>query len=80
MAEKQKGWFSRKHQTNENAQNAKKAYLAEHSPEARRRKAEKRKEARSTLTPQEQLAILDKRLGVRQGARKERERLQALIV
>jgi hypothetical protein len=51
----------------------------EHGKEARQRKAQERQEAISSLKPQEQLAILDQRLGPGQGAVKERARLQAKI-
>jgi len=47
--------------------------------EAKRVEAEAREAARAGRTPQEQLAILDERLGVGQGAAKERARLQAEI-
>lgn len=44
-----------------------------------REEAEKRQEARNARTPEQQLALLDSRLGVGKGARKERERLHAVI-
>lgn len=45
----------------------------------RRDEANKRAEQRSQLTPQQQLDVLDKRLGVGVGAKKEREKLNKLI-
>jgi hypothetical protein len=47
--------------------------------ELRFTKAMERKAYRDTLTPEAQLARLDARLGVGQGATKERKRLQAEI-
>lgn len=47
--------------------------------QARREDAVKRAAVRAARTPQEQLDILDKRLGVGVGAKKEREKLQAII-
>jgi hypothetical protein len=47
--------------------------------EAHRKAAEERQEARNARTPQQQLQRLDKLLGIGQGAKKERARLQALI-
>ena len=41
--------------------------------------AQKRKEDRSSRSHKEQLKVLDKRLGKRQGAHRERERLTELI-
>jgi hypothetical protein len=49
------------------------------SPEARRERAAWRTFERSLRSPQQQLAILDQRLGVGQGAKKERARLNAMI-
>lgn len=77
--EKKKGWHSRRHETSRENGDARAAYQAEHGPEARQRKADKREETRETRTPQEQLALLDRRLGVGVGARRERTRLQAQI-
>jgi hypothetical protein len=45
----------------------------------RREEAQKRQDARDHRTPEQQLALLDSRLGAGQGARKERARLAALI-
>lgn len=47
--------------------------------EFRREEAQKRQDAREHRTPEQQLALLDSRLGAGQGARKERARLAALI-
>lgn len=44
-----------------------------------REEAEKRQEARNAREPEQQLALLDSRLGAGIGARKERARLQAMI-
>lgn len=76
---KPKGWFSRRHSTGQEHDKAATAYKAEHGPEARQRKADERDQLRATRSPEEQLAVLDQRLGVGQGARRERARLQALI-
>jgi hypothetical protein len=45
----------------------------------RKEEAQKRQDARNHRTPEQQLALLDSRLGAGQGARKERARLAALI-
>lgn len=45
----------------------------------RRENAKKQQEIRDSRTPEQQLAVLDVRLGKNQGAQKERKRLQALI-
>lgn len=71
--------FSRRHATGEAHKEAQATYLAEHGREAHQRKAGERKEARDARTPQEQLKVLDERLGVGQGAKKERARLKSLI-
>lgn len=47
--------------------------------ETRRQEAQERAEVRAQRSPQEQLAVLDKRLGKGQGAARERARLQKLI-
>lgn len=76
---KKKKWFSRRHETAEAYKEAQTIYLSEHGKNARQRKAEERQQIRDARTPKEQLKILDERLGVGQGAQKERTRLQALI-
>ena len=55
------------------------AYLEEHGPAARKRKAVLRFEERAKRSPKEQLAFLDRQLGAGVGAVKERARLNALI-
>lgn len=50
-----------------------------HRMEYRRTEAKKRAKARADRTPEEQIALLDKRLGVGVGAMREREKLQAEI-
>lgn len=70
-------WFSRDHQTSE-------AHLqASRAREERDRKKffgpEERAKVRAERTPQEQLAVLDARLGVGIGAKKERARLGKMI-
>jgi len=45
----------------------------------RRSEAEDRNKLRAKKTPEEQLALLDERLGPNQGAGKERARLEAII-
>lgn len=47
--------------------------------EERQKSAEKLLIARANRTPQEQITLLDQRLGEGQGAVKERRRLQSLI-
>jgi len=46
---------------------------------ARQEDAIEREAARAELTPKQQIARLDKRLGVGEGAEKERARLEAMI-
>ncbi len=76
---KPRGWYSRLHQNDDNRREARASYLAEHGPEARRRKAEERAEARAQRSAAEQLRILDQRFGAGQGAKRERARLKQLI-
>lgn len=47
--------------------------------EQKRKDAEARQRQRDELTPEEQIAVLDERLGVGKGAKKERARLAKLI-
>ena len=47
--------------------------------EYRRKVAEMRQEARNNRSPEQQLALLDSRLGAGRGAGRERARLQAMI-
>lgn len=70
-------WFSRRHQSD-----------AEHRAEQAERDAYRqtmalniadRAAARAERTPKEQIAVLDQRLGVGQGAKRERARLSALV-
>lgn len=77
--EKAQGWFSRRHQTDREHKEAVATYQAEHGPMARKEKAVNRTQLRSEWSSGEQLAILDKRLGLGNGARRERARLQTLI-
>ncbi len=70
-------WFSRDHQTSE-------AHMQAHrTREERDRKKffgpEERAKARTNRTPQEQLAVLDARLGKGIGAKKERAILTKMI-
>ncbi len=47
--------------------------------EQRRKEAAERQEARNKLSPSEQIALLDQRLGKGLGAKKERARLRKLM-
>ena len=47
--------------------------------ERRKLNAEARQRQRDEMTPEEQIKVLDERLGVGKGAKKERARLAALI-
>lgn len=47
--------------------------------EEKRQAAHARQQLRNALTPAQQLAVLDDRLGVGTGAKRERARLEALI-
>ena len=75
---KKKGWFSKRYQTSA-------AYLL--SKERRLQKeydqfadAADRARERNLRTPEEQLAVLDKRLGKDVGAKRERKRLDKQII
>lgn len=76
---KPKGWFSRRHETAEEHQEARWDYLCEHGPRARRERAEDRRLARASRSPQQQIALLDAKFGVGVGAKRERERLAQQI-
>lgn len=54
-------------------------YDGKRGPAARKTKANARAEERTKLSPIDQLAKLDRRLGVGIGAKKERARLSALV-
>ena len=53
--------------------------LGYQSKENKRRDVTERQAERAKRTPQEQIAILDRRLGIGQGAVRERAKLVALI-
>lgn len=53
--------------------------LGFNGPEEKRHDATERQAERAKRTPQEQIAVLDRRLGTGQGAIKERARLTAQI-
>jgi hypothetical protein len=72
---KKPGWHSRRHQTADAQHTATTLYQNEHGPEARQDKADARERDRATRTPAQQIAVLDRRLGVGVGAVKERARL-----
>lgn len=76
---KPKGWHSRRHQTAEAHFAAREAWQGLHGPEARRQRAKECEAARVPRAPEEQLAVLDERLGKGVGARKERTRLFAQL-
>ena len=79
QSKRPKGWHSRRHVTSAEQTAAHEAYCGEHGRDARCRKADEREGARAARTPEEQIALLDRRLGVGQGATRERVRLHALI-
>lgn len=54
-------------------------YLADHGADTRTAKAMERRMERSKLSPEQQLTILDCRLGRNRGAVQERARLNALV-
>ena len=73
------GWFSRRHQTSADHEANYKMWQDERSPDALKTQAEARQAERVSRTPQEQIALLDKRLGADIGAKRERARLEAEI-
>ncbi len=67
--------FSRRHESPSEHRTAQDDWRAKHDPSwVAERKAE-----RASRMPQQQIALLDQRLGVGQGAVKERARLKALV-
>jgi hypothetical protein len=58
---------------------AREGYLSRHSRQARQDASAASRGARSTRTPEQQLARLDEKLGKGVGARRERARLQQEI-
>lgn len=76
---KPKGWYSRRHEDTAPHSKATATYLNYHGPNARRQGADARLAIRATRSPQEQLRVLDERLGVGKGASRERARLKHLI-
>ena len=79
QSKKPAGRHSRNHLTSAEQTAAHEAYCSEHGRAARCRKADEREAARAARTPEEQIALLDRRLGVGQGATRERARLLALL-
>lgn len=73
------GWFSRRHETSTAHLAAQTRWQAEHGKESKREMGVERQAERASRTPQEQIAILDRRLGVGQGATRERAKLATLI-
>lgn len=70
-----KGWFSRRHQSGDANWKTWQYYNDSHrSSDVRLRQIE-----REERSAEEQLALLDIRLGTRVGAKKERARLEALV-
>ena len=70
---------SRRHRTNEAHNNRTDWWMANKSPEAKRKAAESRQKIRSEIDTASQLKLLDERLGVGVGAVKERARLSKLL-
>ena len=72
---KKANWFSRRHENSDAHRDAQDMWRESHGAE---RVAERQTE-RATRTPAQQIALLDQRLGVGQGAVKERARLAKLV-
>ena len=73
------GWFSRDHETSTAHLAAQTRWQTEHGKESKREAGAERQSERASHTPQEQITILDRRLGAGQGAVRERAKLTALI-
>jgi len=71
--------FSCRHVSSAECTEARTQWMSRHSAESKREDAEERQKLRNELTPEKQIALLDRRLGLGVGAKRERERLQALI-
>lgn len=71
------GWFSRRHETREAHKTAKERHQKFQQDKVQLAKVNRI--ARQQRTAMQQLALLDQRLGVGVGARKERARLQKFI-
>jgi len=72
-------WFSRRHESSGPHFEAQANREAEKGPVAKAERVVKMYAERTARTSQEQIAILDQRLGVGKGAVKERAKLAALI-
>lgn len=77
MEAKKAGWFSRRHQTSEH--HAKIVESKREKQQHRNLHAAELRAARDNRTAKEQVALLDQRLGVGVGAKKERARLSKFI-
>ena len=71
--------FSRRYETSAAHLEAQACWRAEHSAEAKRARAIGRQIESEPRSAEEQIAVLDRRLGVGQGAVRERAKLAALI-